>query len=476
MNMIKCGIYSVMRKPIKSLLLLLVVITISIFFTAALASHSASIQTQDSTRQAVGATFRMEINEPNRQKRLDEAMKVIGEQNDGSYGGVIFKRYPDGSSYVGTDNFFDTIKVEDVEKIASVSGVEDYNLITMSTVVNPVNFKRIEDPDVDQNRDLGGVNVRGNRNMEMDMDVSSGKIELLNGRMIMPEDRDVCVISRELADLNGLKVGNKLKVNNIKDPNNSQIYSAEIIGIYKATQNMTSIMSGDSYRPENTIFTDLGFPEKPSGEEGNPLYQYAIFKVRNVDLYDDIKKEIKQIKINWERYDLIDNNGNIENMAKNFNDMAKISKILFLLVMVAGFIILVFIFLFWIKNRVHEIGILMALGKSKLNILFQFLWEAILISIVGIVISFSFAPALSETLASSLAQQSQQMNGTTVAENVATDWVAPELTVEHTSVQITEEMVIKDIIAVIGLVTISVSFAGISIMRKKPKEILSEMS
>ena len=42
-----------------------------------------------------------------------------------------------------------------------------------------MNFKRIENPDVDQSSDLGGVNVRGNRIMEMDMDVASGKIKLV---------------------------------------------------------------------------------------------------------------------------------------------------------------------------------------------------------------------------------------------------------------------------------------------------------
>jgi putative ABC transport system permease protein len=37
-------------------------------------------------------------------------------------------------------------------------------------------------------------------------------------------------------------------------------------------------------------------------------------------------------------------------------------------------------------------------------------------------------------------------------------------------------MLIKDTIAIGGLLFISVSVAGIMIMRKKPKEILSEMS
>ena len=80
----------------------------------------------------------------------------------------------------------------------------------------------------------------------------------------------------------------------------------------------------------STIFTDLHFPEKASGEEGNPLFQYAIFKVKDVDAYDRVKADIQKVDIGWERYDLIDNNGNIKSMAENFNDMEKISRMLLL--------------------------------------------------------------------------------------------------------------------------------------------------
>ena len=74
------------------------------------------------------------------------------------------------------DNSFETVIPKDAEQIAKVKGIEEYNLITVATVVNPVNFKRIEDPDMDQSQDFGGVNLRGNRIMEMDMDVAAGKI------------------------------------------------------------------------------------------------------------------------------------------------------------------------------------------------------------------------------------------------------------------------------------------------------------
>ena len=91
MNVLRRGAYSVVRKPIKSILLLLVVVVISSFFMAGLAGQSASVNVQDSTRQAVGATFRLELSEANRHTRLDEATEKIGEGKEGTYRGVTIK-------------------------------------------------------------------------------------------------------------------------------------------------------------------------------------------------------------------------------------------------------------------------------------------------------------------------------------------------------------------------------------------------
>ena len=119
----------------------------------------------------------------------------------------------------------------------------------------------------------------------------------------------------------------------------------------------------------------MSFPEKPSGNEGNPFYQYAIFKVQNAGKYDQVKKSVQKANIDWSRYDLIDNNGNIKNMTENFGQMDQMSMGLLLIVSVSGLVILVLVFLFWIKNRTQEIGIMMSRGKCKFEIWVQFLWK-----------------------------------------------------------------------------------------------------
>ena len=109
MSILRRGMCSITRKPVKSLLLLLIVVVISSFFMAGLASRSASVNVQDSTRQAVGATFRLELNEANRHTRLEEASKIIGAEGD--YEGVHNYRLENGAYGVSTDNSFEIIYV-----------------------------------------------------------------------------------------------------------------------------------------------------------------------------------------------------------------------------------------------------------------------------------------------------------------------------------------------------------------------------
>ena len=167
-------------------------------------------------------------------------------------------------------------------------------------------------------------------------------------------------------------------------------------------------------------------------------------------------------------------------MAENFNDMEQMSRILLIIVSAASFIILCLIFLFWMKNRTQEIGILLALGELKRKIWGQFLWEAFLIGIIGLLLSFLIAPVLSQATASYLAQQTQEQAQEQTDANqgmVSADgYTAPDLEIQNVEINISPGLFARDSAAIGILLVVSVSFAGITIMRKKPKEILSEMS
>lgn len=479
MSILSLSIRCLVRKRAKTILLLSIVFVTSCLIYAGWACRSANVQTQTEGKQALGASFRMEENEADRHDRTAEAIEKLGGRN-GSVDGSHIEQLESGDWMIWHDNSFETLQMEDIETLAGQEGIAEYNITTANIVVNPVNFTRIEDPDVDQHSDLLGVSLRGNMDMRLDFDVWNGNIEVNEGRMITPEDKDVCVISRELAELNGLTVGDKLEFNSRKDRETSKVYSAEIVGIYDTIHKITPIMYGDSYRSENVIMTDLRFPEKPQGCEGDPLYQYATFWVENVDEYDAVKEQIRKVDINWKRYDFIDNTGMSDTMAENFGDLDEMSSMILILVAVSGAVIIFLVFLFWQKGRVHEIGIFLAIGKSKAAIIAQMMMEGILIGCLSFLLATICAPALSKSVADYLVgyqvkQQEEQRKadeGMTGGAGVA----EYETEVMGVETRVTGKVILLSAGSILGVIFAAVSSSCMFVVIQKPKEILSKMS
>lgn len=479
MSILSLSIRCLVRKKEKTILLLSIVFVTSCLIYAGWACKSANVQTQTEGKQALGASFRMEENEADRHDRTAEAIEKLGGQN-GSVDGSHIEQLESGDWMISHDNSFETLQMEDIETLARQEGIAEYNITTANIVVNPVNFARIEEPDVDQHSDLLGVSLRGNMDMRLDFDVWNGNIKVNEGRMITPEDKDVCVISRELAELNGLTVGGKLEFNSRKDRETSKVYRAEIVGIYDTIHKITPIMYGDSYRSENIIMTDLRFPEKPQGCEGDPLYQYATFWVENVDEYDTVKERIKKADINWKRYDFIDNTGMSDTMAENFGDLDEMSSIILILVAVSGVVIIFLVFLFWLKGRVHEIGIYLAIGKSKAAIIAQMMMEGILIGCISFMLATICAPALSKSVADYLVgyqvKQEEEQRKADEGMTGGAGVVEYETEVMGVETKVTGKVILLSASSILGVIFVAVSSSCMFVVIQKPKEILSKMS
>jgi putative ABC transport system permease protein len=317
--------------------------------------------------------------------------------------------------------------------------------------------------------------------MELDFDVQKGNIEVNEGRMIMPEDTDVCVISREIADLNGLQVGDVLEFNNWKERETSTVYQAEVVGIYDSVSGITPLMYGDSYRSENIIFTDLSFPEKPEGSEGSPLYQYATFVVENVDEYETVKKRIQAVDIGWEQYDLLDNTGMSDTMTQNFGELEKMSSLILILVCISGVVIICLVFLFWLKGRVHEIGIYLSLGRTKFSIITQMLLEGVLVGCVAFLLAAAASPVVSQGVVgylvdyqTQLQEDAEQLDADAEMTSLVEDNSATE--VVGVTVEIGTDVICLSGISILGVIVVAISAACLPVVVQKPKEILSKMS
>lgn len=110
----------------------------------------------------------------------------------------------------------------------------------------------------------------------------------------------------------------------------------------------------------------------------------------------------------------------------------------------------------WIRGRKKEAGILMAIGRSKVEIVLQFLTENILVAIPAAAASFGLTVLLSDKVGAYLVSQT------------ASDVAELSITIYST-----------DMLTVYGIgalmLILAVLLAAITVVRLKPRMILSEM-
>jgi len=198
-----------------------------------------------------------------------------------------------------------------------------------------------------------------------------------------------------------------------------------------------------------------------------------------VNEYETVRERIKSVDIEWEKYDFLDNTGMSDTMAENFNDLSKVSSLILVFVMVSSVLILLFVFLFWMKNRVHEMGVLLSIGKGKGTIVLQVLMEGLLIGAVAFVLATFSAPFVSKQVADYLVgyQLQEELERNQAEEGmVAKSVTETESSVVGVSVNIGTEVVFFTAISTMGMIVVSVLGSGIYIASQKPKDILSKMS
>jgi putative ABC transport system permease protein len=142
--------------------------------------------------------------------------------------------------------------------------------------------------------------------------------------------------------------------------------------------------------------------------------------------------------------------------------------------------ILFLVFVFWLKNRTQEIGILLALGTSKIGILGQILLEALMIGAVAIAVSFPVVPGVSKMTANYLVEQQVQQEKEQELLNEGKVESASlgdsKETVIGVNVTLSSEMMLFDSSCIAIMILFSVGISGIMVVLKNPKDIFSEIS
>lgn len=194
------------------------------------------------------------------------------------------------------------------------------------------------------------------------------------------------LIHREFAQRNDLHIGSQLRLRA-----HGTTVNMLVVGIFSGkTENPGGLPAGAS---ENQIFIDLANSQRLAGKE----LTCARYFTEDASALPAALRAAKQMdsQLSYE--------SNAAQFAGVLATLSGVNKLLTALAVGvggAGLAALALIMVFWIRGRTREIGVLLAVGKTKANILGQLALESAFLALVGSAIGTTLGFLLSDKVSS----------------------------------------------------------------------------
>ena len=231
----------------------------------------------------------------------------------------------------------------------------------------------------------GDVGIIGTTNSQLHPSFMGRLYRLESGKHLAGGGQGA-LIHREFAQRNGLHVGSQLRLSA-----NGNAVTVPVVGIFSGkTENPGGLPAGAS---ENQIFTDLANSQRLDGKE----LTTARYFTEDASALPTALRAAKQAdsQLSFES-----NAAQFAGVLATLSGVNKLLTALALGVGTAGLAALALIMIFWIRGRTREIGVLLAVGKTKANILGQLALESAFLALVGSVIGATLGYLLSGKVSS----------------------------------------------------------------------------
>ena len=371
----------------------------------------------------------------------------------------LYKDVNFGFNIESADKFNKEIEKDTLKKIEELKGITTKNYIFSKPVT--VEGKKV----VQENQNITlNDEIKNNSNLVMmngitasksNIDFKSEVLKLEKGRHIEENDNNKIMIHEKFAELNNVNLGDKIKLSQ-----EGKILELEVVGIYSGEKTNTfNGLSSDFI--ENTVYTDYKSSQELSNLIANNKITSVEYGVEDPTKLDDVIKALENLGIN--NLMVSKSNKNYELVTSSVESITKITNMIRIGSVGVGVVILSLILMFWVRERTYEIGILLSLGTSKVNLVLQFIVEVLLVTIFGLMIALGIEIATIKYLASNV--------GSIFSEELPKS-IADELM----KMSVNGIDIVNLVIVMIAIVIISVVVALLPILKMKPKKILTNIN
>ena len=388
-------------------------------------------------------------------KSSNEIEKTLYESSNSSIS--ITKK--DGK-YFNVNQFKDIEKIKEVEKIIiqydGLAKLKDAKVVSGEQRINREDLS-------DEFKNV--VSFEATNNTKRNILFSSRVFTIKEGKNIEENDKNSIIVHEEFAKQNNLKLGDEvdLELLDIEKSGKIKSHKFKIIGIFsgKKQETYTGLSSDFS---ENMVFVDYSTSQEILNKsENNKIANKILMYSSSAESTDLALNKLKELKIDESKYFVQKDSNAFEESLESVSGIKHMIKIMTYSIMLGGIIVLSLILILWLRERIYEIGIFLSIGTSKIQIIMQFIFELLFISIPSIISSLFLGNVLIKVIAGGLINSENSM-------------ISGGNLINDSSFLLNITTLGQSYLILISIIVLSVVFASSLILIKKPKEILSKIS
>ena len=309
------------------------------------------------------------------------------------------------------------------------------------------------------------VSLEATNNTKRNILFSSGVFTIKEGKNIGENDKNSIIVHEEFAKQNNLKLGDEvdLELLDIEKSGKIKSHKFKIIGIFsgKKQETYTGLSSDFS---ENMVFVDYSTSQEILNKsENNKIANKILMYSGSAESTDLALNKLKELKIDESKYFVEKDSNAFEESLESVSGIKYIIKIMTYSIMLGGMVVLSLILILWLRERIYEIGIFLSIGTSKIQIIMQFIFELIFISIPSIISSLFLGNVLLKVIVDGFINSEDSM-------------ISGGSLINNSSFMLNITTLGQSYLILISIIVLSVVFASSLILIKKPKEILSKIS
>ena len=388
-------------------------------------------------------------------KSSNEIEKALYESSNSSIS--ITKK--DGK-YFNVNQFKDIEKLKEIEeKIIQYDGLaklKDAKVVSGEQRINREDLS-------DEFKNV--VSLEATNNTKRNILFSSGVFTMKEGKNIEENDKNSIIVHEEFAKQNNLKLGDEVELEllDIEKSGKTKSHKFKIIGTFtgKKQETYTGLSSDFS---ENMVFVDYSTSQEILNKsENNKIANKILMYSSSAESTDLALNKLKELKIDESKYFVEKDSNAFEESLESVSGIKHIIKIMTYSIMLGGMVVLSLVLILWLRERIYEIGIFLSIGTSKIQIIMQFIFELIFISIPSIISSLFLGNVLLKVI----------VDGFIDSEN---SMISGGSLINNSSFMLSITTLGQSYFILISIIVLSVVFASSLILIKKPKEILSKIS